>query len=95
MAFESWRSTTPAQRQEALPRIADAIEARADERVPAITVWPCITWVSVEIISSQSAVTAPVCLTEGKATASQGSRRTKPRAIRLHGEHFGHAARAW
>ena len=29
-AFESWRSTTPAQRQEALIRIADAIEARAE-----------------------------------------------------------------
>jgi len=34
-AFEGWRSTTPAQRQAALLRIADAIEARADELVEA------------------------------------------------------------
>ena len=32
-AFESWRETTPAQRQLALLKIADAIEARADEVV--------------------------------------------------------------
>ncbi len=30
-AFESWRDTTPAERQRALLKIADAIEARADE----------------------------------------------------------------
>jgi betaine-aldehyde dehydrogenase len=34
-AFESWRSTTPAQRQEALLKIADAIEARAEELIEA------------------------------------------------------------
>ncbi|HET9188903.1 MAG TPA: gamma-aminobutyraldehyde dehydrogenase [Acidothermaceae bacterium] len=34
-AFETWRDTTPAQRQLALLRIADAIEARADEFVAA------------------------------------------------------------
>ncbi|HZB30403.1 MAG TPA: gamma-aminobutyraldehyde dehydrogenase [Streptosporangiaceae bacterium] len=34
-AFESWRDTTPAQRQLALLKIADAIEARADELVAA------------------------------------------------------------
>jgi betaine-aldehyde dehydrogenase len=34
-AFEGWRSTTPAQRQQALLRIAGAIEARADELVEA------------------------------------------------------------
>jgi betaine-aldehyde dehydrogenase len=32
-AFESWRDTTPAERQRALLKIADAIEARADELV--------------------------------------------------------------
>ena len=34
-AFESWRDTTPSERQRALLRIADAIEARADEFVAA------------------------------------------------------------
>ncbi len=34
-AFESWRFTTPAQRQRALLRIADALEERADEFVAA------------------------------------------------------------
>jgi betaine-aldehyde dehydrogenase len=34
-AFESWRDTTPAERSRALLRIADAIEARADELVAA------------------------------------------------------------
>ncbi|HEY9495878.1 MAG TPA: gamma-aminobutyraldehyde dehydrogenase [Intrasporangium sp.] len=32
-AFEGWRDTTPSERQQALLRIADAIEARADELV--------------------------------------------------------------
>jgi betaine-aldehyde dehydrogenase len=32
-AFETWRDTTPSQRQQALLKIADAIEARADELV--------------------------------------------------------------
>jgi betaine-aldehyde dehydrogenase len=32
-AFESWRDTTPSERQRALLRIADAIEERADELV--------------------------------------------------------------
>jgi len=32
-AFEGWRDTTPAERQRALLRIADAVEARADELV--------------------------------------------------------------
>jgi betaine-aldehyde dehydrogenase len=32
-AFETWRDTTPAERQRALLRIADAIEARAEEFV--------------------------------------------------------------
>src|SRR5262249_19400469 len=32
-AFESWRDTTPAERQRAVLRIADAIEARTDELV--------------------------------------------------------------
>jgi betaine-aldehyde dehydrogenase len=34
-AFEAWRDTTPAERQRALLKIADAIEARADELVAA------------------------------------------------------------
>ncbi len=34
-AFETWRDTTPSQRQLALLRIADAIEARAEEFVAA------------------------------------------------------------
>ncbi|HEU5159678.1 MAG TPA: gamma-aminobutyraldehyde dehydrogenase [Streptosporangiaceae bacterium] len=34
-AFESWRDSTPAERQRALLKIADAIEARADELVAA------------------------------------------------------------
>ena len=34
-AFETWRDTTPAERQRALLRFADAIEARADELVAA------------------------------------------------------------
>jgi len=34
-AFETWRDTTPSQRQLALLRVADAIEARADELVAA------------------------------------------------------------
>ncbi len=34
-AFETWRDTTPGERQRALLRIADAIEARADEFVAA------------------------------------------------------------
>ena len=34
-AFETWRDTTPGERQLALLRIADAIEARADELVDA------------------------------------------------------------
>lgn len=34
-AFEQWRETTPAQRQLALLRFADAVEARADELVAA------------------------------------------------------------
>jgi betaine-aldehyde dehydrogenase len=33
--FETWRDTTPAQRQRALLRIADAVEARADELIAA------------------------------------------------------------
>ncbi|HKE64241.1 MAG TPA: aldehyde dehydrogenase family protein, partial [Micromonosporaceae bacterium] len=32
-AFESWRDTTPSERQRALLKIADAIEARAEEFV--------------------------------------------------------------
>ena len=32
-AFESWRETTPGERQLALLKIADAIEAHADELV--------------------------------------------------------------
>src|SRR5690349_16801324 len=32
-AFESWRDSTPAERQRALLKIADAVEARADELV--------------------------------------------------------------
>ena len=32
-AFETWRETTPAERQQALLKIADAVEARADELV--------------------------------------------------------------
>ena len=32
-AFDSWRDTTPGQRQKALLKIADAVEARADELV--------------------------------------------------------------
>ena len=31
--FETWRDTTPSERQRALLRIADAIEERADELV--------------------------------------------------------------
>lgn len=34
-AFETWRATTPSERQAALLKIADAIEARADEFVAA------------------------------------------------------------
>ena len=34
-AFETWRDTTPSERQQALLQIADAIEARADEFVDA------------------------------------------------------------
>lgn len=34
-AFETWRDTTPAERQRALLRIADAVEARAGELVAA------------------------------------------------------------
>jgi betaine-aldehyde dehydrogenase len=34
-AFESWRNTTPSERQLALFRIADAVEARAEELVAA------------------------------------------------------------
>ncbi len=34
-AFETWRDTTPSQRQAALLKIADAIESRADEFVAA------------------------------------------------------------
>ena len=34
-AFDDWRSTTPAQRQDALLRIADAVEARAEELAEA------------------------------------------------------------
>jgi betaine-aldehyde dehydrogenase len=34
-AFETWRDTTPSERQRALLRIADAFEARADELVDA------------------------------------------------------------
>jgi betaine-aldehyde dehydrogenase len=34
-AFEGWRDSTPSERQKALIRIADAIEARADELVDA------------------------------------------------------------
>jgi betaine-aldehyde dehydrogenase len=34
-AFETWRDTTPSQRQRALLRFADAVEARADELVDA------------------------------------------------------------
>jgi len=33
VAFESWRDSTPSERQKALLKIADAIEARADELV--------------------------------------------------------------
>jgi len=32
-AFETWRDTTPSQRQQAMLKFADAIEARADEVV--------------------------------------------------------------
>ncbi len=34
-AFETWRDTTPAQRQRALLKIADAVQARAEELVAA------------------------------------------------------------
>jgi betaine-aldehyde dehydrogenase len=33
--FEAWRDTTPAERQRALLRIADAVDARADEIIAA------------------------------------------------------------
>jgi len=36
-AFETWRDTTPSERQKALIRIADAVEVRADELVAAET----------------------------------------------------------
>jgi betaine-aldehyde dehydrogenase len=36
-AFETWRDTTPSERQKALIRIADAVEARADDLVAAET----------------------------------------------------------
>ena len=32
-AFKDWRDTTPAERQPALLKLADAVEARADELV--------------------------------------------------------------
>src|SRR4051794_35270786 len=32
-AFETWRDTTPSERQRALLRLADAVEAHADELV--------------------------------------------------------------
>jgi betaine-aldehyde dehydrogenase len=35
MAFESWRDTTPAERQRALLRLADALEDRAEEIIVA------------------------------------------------------------
>ena len=34
-AFDSWRDSTPSDRQRALLRIADAIEERADELSPS------------------------------------------------------------
>ena len=34
-AFESWRHSTPSERQQALLKIADGVEARADELVEA------------------------------------------------------------
>ncbi|MEU1889050.1 gamma-aminobutyraldehyde dehydrogenase [Micromonospora sp. WMMD987] len=34
-AFETWRDTTPAERQRAMLKLADAVEARADELVDA------------------------------------------------------------
>jgi betaine-aldehyde dehydrogenase len=34
-AFETWRNTTPSERQQALLKFADAVEARADELVAA------------------------------------------------------------
>jgi betaine-aldehyde dehydrogenase len=34
-AFESWRTTTPSERQQALLKFADAVEARADDLVAA------------------------------------------------------------
>jgi betaine-aldehyde dehydrogenase len=34
-AFETWRDTTPSERQRALLKFADAVEARADELVAA------------------------------------------------------------
>ena len=34
-AFETWRDATPGERQRALLRFADAVEARADEFVHA------------------------------------------------------------
>src|ERR1700759_5392889 len=36
-AFESWGATTPSERQRALLKFADALEARADELVEAET----------------------------------------------------------
>jgi betaine-aldehyde dehydrogenase len=33
--FEAWRDSTPAERQRAMLRIADAVEARADELIAA------------------------------------------------------------
>ncbi|HSK28211.1 MAG TPA: gamma-aminobutyraldehyde dehydrogenase [Jiangellales bacterium] len=36
-AFESWRDTTPSERQQALLKFADAVEARADDLVAAET----------------------------------------------------------
>ena len=43
-AFQGWRDTTPSQRQVALLRLADAIEARSDKLVARRAATPASRW---------------------------------------------------
>ena len=80
-AFPGWRDTTPSQRSLALFRIADAIEARADELIAA----------EVENTGKPIALTAseemPPMIDQIRFFAGRGAPPRGQERRRVHGEH--------
>ena len=73
-AFESWRLTTPAERQMLLLRLADALEANADRLVEAQR---RNTGQLAEMIRAEEVVTGP--LSCGSSPGPPVSNRVSPR----------------